>query len=88
MSRSYIPKEENSLPPIYMTNCTEFQFIDAYNDAQLFQQLHSETLKFAVQRNFYVLVKIVKCKNYKKLWSPWIGTNRFLFFAHSNMLYQ
>lgn len=62
MSRSYIPKEDNSLPPIYMTNCTEFQFNDAYNDAQLFQQLHSETIKFAVQRNFYVLVKIVKRK--------------------------
>lgn len=61
-NKSYIPKKENALPPIYTQTKTEYKFTDVTNDAALITRLHTETLRFAVQRNFYVLLKIVKCK--------------------------
>lgn len=60
---SFIPSEVNALPPIYTATRTEFQFIDTTNDGQLIATLQNETLTFAVQRNFYVMVRIVKCKS-------------------------
>ncbi|XP_063705751.1 zinc finger FYVE domain-containing protein 9 [Culicoides brevitarsis] len=59
-NKSYIPKKENALPPIYSQTKTEYKFTDVVNDVSLITRLHTETLKFAVQRNFYVFVKIVK----------------------------
>lgn len=61
-NKSYIPKKENALPPIYTQTKTEYKFTDVTNDAALITRLHTETLRFAVQRNFYVLLKIVKRK--------------------------
>lgn len=60
---SFIPTDVNALPPIYTATRTECQFIDASNDSQLIATLQNETLTFAVQRNFYVIVRIVKCKS-------------------------
>lgn len=83
-NRSYIPKKENSLPPIYSQTKTEFKFSDVTNDAALITRLHTETLKFAVQRNFYILVKIVKCKflytNLCKQY-PTKNNNKYLIFS-------
>lgn len=61
-NKSYIPKKENALPPIYTQTKTEYKFTDVTNDAALITRLHTETLRFAVQRNFYVFLKIVKCE--------------------------
>lgn len=66
-NESFIPSEANALPPIYTATRTNFQFIDATNDGQLMATLHNETVTFAVQRNFYVMVRIVKCKSYNFL---------------------
>uniref|UniRef100_A0A336M7I6 CSON013165 protein n=1 Tax=Culicoides sonorensis TaxID=179676 RepID=A0A336M7I6_CULSO len=59
-NKSYIPKKENAIPPIYTQTKTEYKFTDVTNDAALITRLHTETLRFAVQRNFYVFVKVVK----------------------------
>lgn len=62
-NESYIPKESNSLPPIcIISNKTEFELKEVQNNAQLIERLQNETLKFAIQRNFYVYVRIVKCE--------------------------
>lgn len=61
-NKSYIPKKENALPPIYTQTKTEFKFTDVANDLSLITRLQTETLQFAIQRNFYVYCKIVSCK--------------------------
>lgn len=53
--------QESQLPPICVSTRTEFKFMDVVNNAQLIERLQTETLKFIIQRNFYVLVKVVKC---------------------------
>lgn len=61
-NRSYIPKKENALPPIYSQTKTEFEFTDVNNDAALITRLQTETLQFAIQRNFYVYCKVISRK--------------------------
>uniref|UniRef100_A0A6B2EIU2 Putative smad anchor for receptor activation n=1 Tax=Phlebotomus kandelakii TaxID=1109342 RepID=A0A6B2EIU2_9DIPT len=56
---SYIPKEENLLPPVYLATKTDFRFEDVANNAALIARLKQETLKFAIHRNFHVHVKII-----------------------------
>ncbi|XP_055705238.1 zinc finger FYVE domain-containing protein 16 isoform X2 [Phlebotomus papatasi] len=56
---SYIPKEENLLPPIYIATKTDFRFEDVVNNSALIDRLKQETLKFAIHRNFHVHVKII-----------------------------
>lgn len=61
-THSYIPTDDDLLPPIYTSTKTEFKFTDVSNNIELIDRLKNETLKFAIQRNFFVLVKIIKCK--------------------------
>ncbi|XP_059608967.1 zinc finger FYVE domain-containing protein 9 [Phlebotomus argentipes] len=56
---SYIPKEENLLPPVYIATKTDFRFEDVANNASLIARLKQETLKFAIHRNFHVHLKII-----------------------------
>lgn len=58
-SNSYIPEAANELPPILVKDC-EFKYVD--NNLTLLQRLRQEELKFAINKNFYVIVKIVTCK--------------------------
>lgn len=63
-NNSYIPKEDNGLPPIYQsTTKMDYKFIDVTNNAQLITRLEQEELKFAIQRNFFVFVKVIKCND-------------------------
>lgn len=52
---------DSQLPPICISTRTEFKFMEVINNAQLIERLQTETLKFIIQRNFYVLVKVIKC---------------------------
>lgn len=61
-THSYIPIDDDLLPPIYTSTKTEFKFTDVLNNIDLIERLKNETIKFAIQRNFFVLVKIIKCK--------------------------
>jgi MAD, mothers against decapentaplegic interacting protein len=55
-TNSFIPETANELPPVLLKEC-EFKFID--NNLALLQRLRQEELKFAINKNFYVTVKIV-----------------------------
>lgn len=69
-TNSYIPAStptnggtpDSKLPPICVSTRTEFKYADVNNNEQLIERLQNQQLKFMIQRNFYVLVKIVKCK--------------------------
>lgn len=71
-TNSYIPatpvgrSKDNTndaiLPPICTSTRTEFKYAEVINNEQLIERLKSQQLKFMIQRNFYVLVKIIKCK--------------------------
>jgi MAD, mothers against decapentaplegic interacting protein len=61
-NNSYIPKKDNELPPIYTQTKTDFKYTDLQNGPELLERLKTETLKFAIQRNFYVYVKIIQCE--------------------------
>lgn len=65
-TNSYIPIDDDLLPPIYTSTKTEFKFTEIANNIDLINRLKNETLKFAIQRNFFVLVKIIKCKYCKR----------------------
>lgn len=53
--------QDSLLPPICVSTRTEFKFMEVANNADLIERLQTETLKFIIQRNFYVLVKVVQC---------------------------
>ncbi|CRK88118.1 CLUMA_CG001903, isoform A [Clunio marinus] len=55
-TNSFIPEHSNDLPPV-LTKESEFHYVD--NSLQLLQRLRQEELKFAINKNFYVTVKIV-----------------------------
>lgn len=68
-SNSFIPPTtptnglpDSKLPPICISTRTEFKYAEVNNDEKLLERLQTQQLKFMIQRNFYVLVKIVKCK--------------------------
>lgn len=69
-TKSYIPASDtkngsadSALPPIQVpVSSTEFKFEYVTNNSALFNRLYTEELKFIIQRNFFVLVKIVTCK--------------------------
>lgn len=58
-NNSYVPEATNELPPIFVKDC-EFRYVD--NNVSLLQRLRQEELKFAINKNFYVIVKIVTCE--------------------------
>lgn len=58
-SNSYLPEAANELPPILVKDC-EFKYVD--NNLTLLHRLRQEELKFAINKNFYVIVKIVTCE--------------------------
>lgn len=96
-TESFIPIGSNALPPIYKALRGDFHYVEASNDSQLIETLHNETIKFAVQRNLYVFVRILKCKwrqlCLRRLYTHfyWVFINeflRFLFCAHSNLLHE
>lgn len=67
-TNSYIPPStptnstpDSRLPPICVSTRTEFKYAEVTNNEQLIERLQAQQLKFMIQRNFYVLVKIVKC---------------------------
>lgn len=51
-----------TLPPICLSTRTEFKYAEVTNNEQLIERLQKQQLKFMIQRNFYVLVKLVKCR--------------------------
>lgn len=54
---------DTALPPICITvSRTEFKYAEVSNNAQLIERLKNEQLKFIIQRNFYILVKVIQCK--------------------------
>lgn len=55
-TNSFIPETTNELPPILLKE-SEFKFVD--NNLSLVQRLRQEELKFAINKNFFVTVKIV-----------------------------
>ncbi|XP_055314949.1 zinc finger FYVE domain-containing protein 9 [Sitodiplosis mosellana] len=67
-TNSYIPAStptnggipDSKLPPICVSTRTEFKYAEVNNNEQLIERLQNQQLKFMIQRNFYVLVKIVK----------------------------
>lgn len=68
---SYIPTQgkgkdisatDNLLPPICISSRTEFKYTEVVNNDQLIERLKKDELKFIVQRNFYICVKIIKRK--------------------------
>lgn len=60
---SYIPPEENGLPPIIQyTSKTDYSFVDVLNNGDLIARLQKEEVKFAIQRNFFVCCKILECE--------------------------
>lgn len=58
-TNSFIPETANELPPVLLKE-SEFKFVD--NDLDLLKRLRQEELKFAINKNFFVTVKIVTCK--------------------------
>lgn len=73
-TNSYIPPStptngtpDSKLPPICISTRTEFKYAEVNNNEQLIERLNNQQLKFMIQRNFYVLVKIVKCKFFHSL---------------------
>lgn len=58
-NNSYIPEAANELPPILVKDC-EFKYVD--NNLTLFHRLRQEELKFAINKNFFVITKIVTCE--------------------------
>lgn len=62
VGRSKDNTNDTILPPICISNRTEFKYADVINNEQLIERLKSQQLKFMIQRNFYVLVKIIRCK--------------------------
>lgn len=57
-TESYIGQD---LPPVCELQGTvgDVRYLDVTNDQALLQRLHKETLRFAIHRNLYVLVRIV-----------------------------
>lgn len=55
-TNSFIPETTNELPPVLLKE-SEFKFV--YNNLELLQRLRQEELKFAINKNFFVTVKIV-----------------------------
>lgn len=71
-TNSFIPETANELPPVLLKE-SEFKYID--NNLALLQRLRQEELKYAINKNFYVTVKIVTRKlNYLFLFSSHILT--------------
>lgn len=85
LNNSFIPGKENQLPPVYSQMKTDYKFMDVVNDKTLLERLQTETLMFAVQRNFFVICKIVKCGWNWRLNLKYLN-NFVLFF--SILLYQ
>lgn len=68
-TNSYIPPStptnstpDSKLPPICVSTRTEFKYSEVSNNEQLIERLQTQQLKFMIQRNFYVLVKIINCE--------------------------
>lgn len=59
-NNSFIPEPANDLPPILLKD-SEYKYVD--NNLTLLTRLRQEELKFAINKNFYVTVKIVTCKS-------------------------
>lgn len=59
------PGDNNTLPPIYVrkdeSNC-DFDFKEVQNNQELVARLRNETLRFALEKNFFVDVKILNLK--------------------------
>lgn len=58
-TNSFIPETSNELPPVLLKE-SEFKFVD--NNLSLVQRLRQEEMKFAINKNFFVTVKIVTRK--------------------------
>lgn len=58
-TNSFIPDAVNELPPVLLKE-SEFKYLD--NNLALLQRLRQEELKYAINKNFYVTVKIVTRK--------------------------
>ncbi len=61
-NKSFIPSSGDLLPPIKLPIKTEHKYVDVTNDEALIERLKTDELKFAVQKNFYVICKVIKCK--------------------------
>lgn len=61
----FIPAADDALPPIVAakdeSGC-DYDYKDVTNNYDLVKRLQNETLKFAVQKNFFVFAKIVNRK--------------------------
>lgn len=62
-TNSFIPETANELPPVLLKE-SEFKYVD--NNLALLERLRQEELKFAINKNFYVTVKIVTRKSREK----------------------
>lgn len=60
-TNSFIPESANELPPVLLKE-SEFKYLD--NNLALLQRLRQEELKYVINKNFYVTVKIVTRKSH------------------------
>lgn len=58
-NNSFIPETANELPPILFKD-SEYKYVD--NNLTLLQRLRQEELKFVINKNFFITVKIVTCE--------------------------
>lgn len=59
---SYIPSKDNCLPPTVSFGKPDNTYTECSNNESVVEMLRNETLVFAIQRNFYVYLKIINCK--------------------------
>ena len=82
-TNSFIPENTNDLPPVLLKE-SDFQFVD--NNLALLQRLRQEELKFAINKNFHITVKIVTRELLN--WVKSLHLLIFLVLSLSDLLHQ
>lgn len=59
---SFVPKEENKLPPTVTFYKADISYSECGNNSNVVEMLKNEVLTFALQRNLYVQVRIINSK--------------------------
>lgn len=69
-TNSYIPNEENSLPPTVNVLKSDITYSECANNNSVVEMLKNEKLTFALQRNLHIYVKIISmdCCINKQAW--------------------
>lgn len=70
VTQSFIPENENCLPPTVTTYKSDITYTECGNNANVVEMLKNETLTFAVQRNLHIHVRLIlmDCCVNKQAW--------------------